>query len=95
MNFNSWPASRHISLAPVADEAAGRAAALALRPHDPNFCFKAIYFNADGIVDLIDSFGDVESVTGKQGQVYPVQNFGVQAAGNTTLIEGQFLLLFD
>lgn len=91
MEYNSNPALRHLSPA----LATTAAAALAERQADKNRFYKAIYFNKAGVLDVIDSYGHVEPITGAIGTVYPCQICGVQTGGTTTLIEGEFVVLYD
>jgi hypothetical protein len=91
-NYNSWPARKHVAPALAADAATAIAACEAIRP---NFRYKAIYFSAAKVADVIDADGTVVTVTAPAGSVYPVQNCGVQTGGNTTAAQGDFVLLYD
>lgn len=92
MDYNSSPAKRHTSAALAPTAAAAKLACDAIRP---NFRYKAIYFNAAGSLDVIDTYGHVETITGAIGTTYPEANCGVQTGGGTTLTQGQFILLYD
>lgn len=59
------------------------------------FRYKALYFNAVGEADVIDSYGNVETIQTVVGGIYPLQNCGVQSGGSTTLNEGDFIALYD
>lgn len=91
MEYNANPAKRHSSPALAASAAAAMAALEAIRP---GFRYKALYFNVVGVADVIDSYGNVETVQTAVGP-YPLQNCGVQSGGNTTLNEGDFIALYD
>lgn len=83
---NSWPARRHETPALASTAAAAKSTGT---------LYKAIYFNVAGTADVIDSSGAVEKVIAPAGAIYPVQNFGVQTGGNTTLASGEFVCLYD
>lgn len=92
MEYNANPAKRHSTPAPAASAAAAIAALDAIRP---GFRYKALYFNAVGEADVIDSYGNVETIQTVVGGIYPLQNCGVQSGGSTTLNERDFIALYD
>lgn len=57
--------------------------------------YKGLYWNADGIADVVDSYGATKKIYSVKGGTYPVQSYGVVTGGNTTLSAGDFAGLYD
>jgi hypothetical protein len=92
MQFNSWPATKQVAPALATSETLAKAACETIRP---NFRYKAIWFNVAGTADVIDAAGTLIKVIAPAGSVYPVQNCGIKTGGNTTVAQGEFVLLYD
>lgn len=90
MYYNSNPAKRHDTpalLVAVVDPKLAANASTQL--------YKALAWNVDGIADVCDSYGVSKKVITKAGGVYPLENYGVVTGGNTNLIQGDFIALYD